>query len=132
MTRARSEWLPGWRAGLLVLGLYAMFMQAFFAAAAPSAHVLAGPDALSLCISGDSSADRGQPAQPHTGKDCVCSALCHAGGGAVAAAPGGLVAIERSPIIVELAAPTRHVDAYSVRATPPARAPPRVVFVLLT
>ena len=133
MTRARSEWLPGWRAGLLVLGLYAMLMQAFLAAVAPPMHALAGPDALSLCVSGgESSGEGGQPAHPHSGKDCVCSALCHAGGWTVAGAPWGVIAIERLPVFVELAALAQPAVAYTIRATPPARAPPRVAFVLFT
>lgn len=132
MTRARSEWLPGWRAGLLVLGLYAMFMQAFFTAASPPTHVLAGPDTLALCVSGDASTGGQKPVHPHSGKDCVCSALCHAGVGAVAAAPVAFVTVERFAVVIQLAALSPIATANNLRATPPARAPPREAFVFST
>lgn len=132
MTRARSEWLPGWRAGLLVLGLYAMFMQAFLTALSPPVHALNAPDAATLCLTGEPSADGGKPAQPHTGKDCVCSALCHLGIGALAGASGVVVIIERLPLLVEVAVQASRASAASIRATPPARAPPREAFVLFT
>ncbi len=73
-----------------------------------------------------------KPVHPHSGKDCVCSALCHAGVGAVAAAPAELVAIERFTVVIELAALASIAAANNLRALPPARAPPREAFVLFT
>lgn len=132
MTRARSEWLPGWRAGLLVLGLYAMLLQAFLAVVTPPARALIGPDPVALCVSVESSIDGGAPSHPHTGEDCICSALCHSGGGTIAGARGGVIGIERFPVLVETTVPAHSTGANQDRATPPARAPPHEAFVIIT
>lgn len=123
MIHARSETLPGWRAGLLVLGLYAMLLQIFFAGLAGPAHSLAGPDGAVLCVAGEPSATGQAPEKPHTGLDCVCAALCHAGG----ALPGVRTTVAVARIFSDVAK-TRHVARAGSRAElcnhPPARAPP--------
>ncbi len=131
MIKTRSETLPGWRAGLLVLGLYAMLLQVFLAGLAGPAHSLAGPDGAVLCVSGDEASMPGQaPATPHTGHDCVCAALCHVGG-ALPGVRGASVAVAPS---FDLGANVVHVALVvlcaDVRVHPPARAPPCTDLVL--
>lgn len=133
MTKARGELLPGWRAGLLVLGLYAMLAQAFFASLAGPAHIaFAGPDGAVLCVSSADSAssEREQtPAKPHTGHDCVCAALCHGGHVPVPALAAGIVilrlATAGAPAVLDQLA----FSAFP-RVLPPARGPPHAGFVL--
>ncbi|MFN3892185.1 MAG: DUF2946 family protein [Beijerinckiaceae bacterium] len=130
MIEKRRELLPGWRAGLLVLGLYAMLLQAFLGALVGPAQALASADRMILCTSsGEASAPGHEPATPHAGHECVCAALCH-GAGALAPSQGGQVEILRFEI--DLAPPLSPQRAFSllVRALPPARAPPRNGFVL--
>lgn len=126
---ARSETLPGWRAGLLVLGLYAMLLQAFFAGLAGPAHSLPGPDGAALCVAGELSAPGQAPAKPHTGMDCVCASLCHAGG----ALPGERASVPAAQPFdtgISVVHVTLVVSRADHRVNPPARAPPRTEVVL--
>ncbi len=130
MIKTRSETLPGWRAGLLVLGLYAMLLQIFLAGLAGPVHSLAGPDGPVLCVSGQASAPGQAPATPHTGHDCVCAALCHVGG-ALPGVRGASVSVASS---FDIGARVVHValvvSRADLRVHPPARAPPRTDVVL--
>lgn len=140
-THAPRELLPGWRAGLLVLGLYAMLMQAFLGALAGPSHAFSGTGDAVLCVAGQTSSSEASsseassneaPAAPmrHGATDCVCAALCHAAGALPAAAAASLpvapFAIVLSSRLVDDLASAKHA-----RALPPARAPPRAGFVLI-
>ncbi|MDP2355104.1 MAG: hypothetical protein Q8M31_03475 [Beijerinckiaceae bacterium] len=129
MIIARSETLPGWRAGLLVLGLYAMLLQVFLAGLAGPAHSLAGPDGAVLCVSGEASVPGQAPVTPHAGHECVCAALCHAGG----ALPGARASFAVVPSFEGVAGVLHAalvVSRADARVHPPARAPPRNDVVL--
>ncbi len=125
MTRARRETLPGWRAGLLVLGLYAMLLQVFLAGLAGPAHSLAGPDGAALCVAGEQSAPGQTPAKPHTGMDCVCAALCHAGGALPGVRETSVSVAKTFEIGVRVVRGALFVTHADFRVHPPARAPPR-------
>lgn len=134
MTQARRELIPGWRAGLLVLGLYAMLLQSFFVSLAGPAHVAFGPDGAVLCVSSADSAPSGReraPVTPHAGHDCVCAALCHGGHVPVPALEAGMVTLR----LAIAGAPTVRDQFASLafsRVLPPARGPPRDRFVVLS
>jgi hypothetical protein len=134
MTHARGDILPGWRAGILILGLYAMFLQAFLAGLAGPAHAhgpAAPGDAGGICVTGvDHAPQAGEaPAAPQTFHACVCPTMCHA---------AGALPVAGAPFTVRLAflsavhSGVRDVSGAQTpaRLSPPARAPPHAGFVL--
>lgn len=125
MVRTRSDILPGWRAGLLVLGLYATFLQAFFAGLVGPVHAWAGLEGAAICVAGTAQeAESGpQPVGPQTAHDCVCVAMCHAAGAlpgrtASSAAPVAILAPAAATLLRE------RLPGAVARALPPARGPP--------
>jgi hypothetical protein len=133
MTQGRREIIPGWRAGLLVLGFYAMFLQSFFAALAGPVHIAVGPDGASICVSSAAVPEKSQePLKAHTGQDCVCAALCHGAAGALGRAPFTTITLLKFSIASAATHADRGVNATNQRALPPARAPPREVFVFFS
>jgi hypothetical protein len=133
MTQAQREIIPGWRAGLLVLGFYAMFLQSFFAALAGPVHTAAGPDGASICVSSAALPEKSQePVKPHTGQDCVCAAMCHGAAGGLGHAPFATTTLLKFSIASATTYADRSVNASIQRALPPARAPPREGFVFFS
>jgi hypothetical protein len=130
MTQARREFLPGWRSGLLVLGLYAMLLQAFFAGLAGPLHAAPGFDAGVTCSEAAEGASSAQgPAGQHQAHDCVCPALCHAGG-LLTGADVHRMAFDVHSLAVGVTAIWAHIASSSQRLAPPARAPPHAGFVV--
>jgi hypothetical protein len=130
MLSGRRDLLPGWRAGLLVLGLYAMLLQAFFAGLAAPMHAAAFDPGVTCVSAAEAQSSQGEKPTPlHRAHDCVCPALCHPGGlpsNAVASVP----AFYAQAAARALPDAWLHIPATSMRYPPPARAPPHAGFVL--
>ena len=129
MTQQRRELLPGWRAGLLVLGLYAMLLQAFFAGLAGPSHAAPFEPGVTCSQAAQGHSAGQEPASPNVAHDCVCPALCHSGGMAPGAAAQAFAPVARFAD-VDLPPAWEHVAGPYLNVAPPARAPPHVGFVI--
>lgn len=72
--------MPRWRAGVALVAVYALILQALLFSLGPSAHAKANPHdgrSVDICVVSDDSPAQGQsPAAPTHHPDAACCILC--------------------------------------------------------
>jgi hypothetical protein len=119
-----------WRSGFLILGLYGLLLQGFFAGAAGMglpARAGLDPHGAALCLTlaedGALAPASGEAPLHGAGHDCVCPALCH--GGSLFAPPAGALGAAQRASVTLAARPASAQPSFSaLHQRPPARAPP--------